>query len=399
MHEPFWLGIIYDHNKKTYNNRIMRIVFIGQKGLKIGESGGGVEQHVGKLAHHLAQRGHQVTVYARKRYGSTYIHDESNIYVKFLPTVYRKNLEAIVHTFLATLDILFRRYDIIHYHGVGPATMSWIPRLLKRRARTIVTFHSQDRFHRKWSWFARKYLHFGEWAACWFPHATISVSHGIQLYAREHYKRQIIYVPNGVEVQEGEDDHLLRQFHLKSGKYLLNVSRLVPHKGQHYLLEAYQRLNELIPEKMEDIHLVFVGAPSYTPEYEQKLQTLADRNPNVHFLGYRTGEELRQLFDHAYLYVQPSDSEGLAVVVLESMSFGVPVLVSDITPNLEAMNHTGFSFKNTNVDDLTHVLRELLDRPELISRAGVQAQEMVRHHFNWRVITDHTEIVYRSVRH
>ncbi|KKR56613.1 MAG: Glycosyl transferase, group 1 [Candidatus Uhrbacteria bacterium GW2011_GWF2_40_263] len=390
---------VYDLGEKTYNNRIMRIVFIGQKGLEIGESGGGVEQHVSHLAHLLAQRGHHITVYARKRYGSTYLHDEPNIHVKYLPTIHRKNLEAIFHTILATIDVLFRSYDIIHYHGVGPSTVAWIPRLFKRRARTIVTFHSQDRFHRKWSWFARQYLHLGEWTACWFPHATICVSHGIQLYVRDHYHRQIIYIPNGVDIQEVQEDYLLRQFHLQSKKYLLNVSRLVPHKGQHYLLEAYARLVELMPKRMQEMDLVFVGAHSYTIEYERQLQTLATGNPHIHFLGHRSGEELKQLFAHAYLYVQPSESEGLSVVVLEAMSYGVPVLVSDIQPNLEAMKHTGFSFKNKDVDDLTRALRELLDRPELIARAGTEVKEMMHYHFNWQVIGDHTEIVYRSVRH
>lgn len=377
----------------------MKIAMIGQKGLEIGSSGGGIEQHVMALSENLSKRGHEVTVYARRRYASTFVHDTPNIRVRFLPTIYRKNLEAIVHTFLATIDVLFRRYDIIHYHGVGPATMSFLPRLFKRRARTIVTFHSQDRFHRKWGWIARKYLHFGEWAACVFPHATIAVSHVIQMYARTHYNRQIVYIPNGVEVQEVEDSHLLRQFHLTPGKYLLNVSRLVPHKGQAYLIEAFQELAQLIPEKMEGMHLVFVGAPSYTIEYEQELQKLAAKNLKIHFLGYRTGEELRQLFAHAYLYVQPSESEGLSVVVLESMSYGVPVLVSNIPENMEAMHHTGFSFENKNVQDLTQVLRELVDRPVAVENAGKRAQEMVYYHFSWRVITDHTEIVYRSVRH
>jgi glycosyltransferase involved in cell wall biosynthesis len=376
----------------------MKIAMIGQKGLELGASGGGIETHVHVLSQQLASRDHEVIIYARKRYVSTH-QPEKGIQLRFLPTIYRKNLEAIVHTFLATLDALVRPYDIIHYHGVGPATLSWIPRLLKRRAKVVVTFHSQDRFHRKWNWFARKYLHFGEWASCKFPHATIAVSHGIQLFAREHYNAQIIYIPNGVEPQEVHEQHLLRPFHLKPKQYLLNVSRLVPHKGQHYLVEAFNRLEEMMPERMRDMHLVCVGGPSYTVDYEEQLRTLSANNQKIHFVGFRSGEELRQLFAHAYLYVQPSESEGLSVVVLEAMSYGLPVLVSNIEPNLEAMNHTGFSFENKNVDDLTHQLFELLQRPEAVANAGQRAQEMVRYHFSWRVITDHTETVYRSIRH
>lgn len=370
----------------------MRIAFIGQKGIDLGEKGGGIEQHVGKLASELVSRNHDVTVYARRAYAANSKSNKGKIKLKFIPTIYRKNLEAIIHTFLSTIDALFRPYDIIHFHGVGPATLSWIPRLLKRRARVIVTFHSQDRFHQKWGWIARQYLHLGEIAACWFPHATIAVSHVIQVYCRKYYKRQIIYIPNGATVQRVENSDELEKFDIDSNEYILNVSRLVPHKGQHYLIQAFRRLDT-------NKKLVLVGAPSYTIDYLKELKALSGDDPRIIFTGYQSGDALKQLFAHAYLYVQPSESEGLPVVVLESMSFGTPVLVSDIPENLEAMHHAGFSFKNMNVEDLTEKLNSLFAHPEVVTDAAKKVQDVIKNEFNWSVITDKTEALYRSVRH
>jgi glycosyltransferase involved in cell wall biosynthesis len=370
----------------------MHIAFIGQKGIDLGEKSGGVEQHVGKLASGLLNLEHKVTVYARSRYSTSAHEDHEQVRVLFLPTIYLKNLEAIIHTFLSTLHALFQPYDIIHYHGVGPATLSWIPRLLKRRARVIVTFHSQDRFHRKWGLFARLYLHFGEVASCWFPHAAIAVSHVIQVYARKHYRRQIVFIPNGATVQHVSSDSELSEFDLESGEYVLNVSRLVPHKGQHYLIQAFKQLDT-------NKKLVLVGAPSYTLDYLRELKALAGNDPRIMFTGFQSGETLKQLFAHAYLYVQPSESEGLPVVVLESMSFGTPVLVSDIPENLEAMHHAGFSFENTNVDDLTKKLKDLLDHPDRVQEAAERVQDIIQNEFNWDVIVKKTEALYRLVRH
>ncbi len=386
----------------------MRIAMIGQKGMEIGERGGGIEQHVRALSQHLGRRGHEVTVYARRRYvpvlsvstarSSRMAGEFPGVVVRFFPTIYRKNLEAIVHAFLCTLDALFRDYDIIHYHGVGPSTLAWIPRLLKPKARVVCTFHSQDQFHQKWGMLARLYLRFGEWAACRFPHATIAVSHVIQVEARRRYGRQIIYIPNGAEVQTVAAFDRVSAFGLKSGRYILNVGRLVPHKGVHYLIEAFKKL------EIGNWKLVIVGASAYTSGYEKRLKELAADRDDILFLGYQSGEALRQLYAHAYVYVQPSESEGLPVVVLEAMSYGRPVLVSDIPENLEALSGNaerpvGFSFQNKNADDLARKLSDLLAHPAIVEAAAARTQEAVRTRFNWNIIAVHTEAVYLSIRH
>jgi glycosyltransferase involved in cell wall biosynthesis len=377
----------------------MRIAMIGQKGIGIGERGGGIEQHVAALAKFLAARGHDVTVYGRPAYGcknEVRKTEGGTIRVRCLPTVYRKNFEAIVHTFLCTVDALFQRYDIIHYHGVGPATLAWIPRVFQPRARVVATFHAQDRFHQKWGIIARSYLWLGEWAACWFPHATIAVSHVIQVFARQSLHRQIVYIPNGATVESDARVDALSSFGLAPGKYVLNVSRLVPHKGQRYLIEAYQALAS---EGVDLPKLVFVGAESYTSGYEDELKRAAAGNPDILFLGYQTGEALRQLFAHAFLYVQPSESEGLPVVVLEAMSYGTSVLVSDIPENLEAIKRAGFWFRNKDTASLADKLRELIQHPDVVHASSKQVQDVIREYFSWPVIAEHVEEVYRSVRH
>jgi len=403
----------------------MRIAMIGQKGFEIGERGGGIERHVRALSSRLGRRGHEVTVYARRRYAPTASvstsrsrrdREHPGVIVRFIPTIYRKNLEAIVHTFLCTLDAMLRPYDIIHYHGVGPSTLAWIPRIFKPNARVVCTFHSQDRFHQKWGLFGRLYLWFGEWAACRFPHATIAVSHVIQVYARKHYGRQIIYIPNGAQVQAVTATDKIAAFGLERGKYVLNVGRLAPHKGVQYLIEAWKALEENLKrpalpagrqETITTMKLVIVGAAAYSSDYEKRLKDAALGREDILFLGYQSGEALRQLYAHAYLFVQPSESEGLPVVVLEAMSYGRPVLVSDIPENVEAMSggagfvgqHAGFSFANKNVADLTDKLAELMNHPSLVEDAAAETQETVRMHFNWEMIAVHTEAVYLSIRH
>jgi glycosyltransferase involved in cell wall biosynthesis len=200
----------------------MKIAMIGQKGMVLGERGGGIERHVAEISTYLVESGHDVTVYARAKYAPEKPERLRGVHLKFIPTIYSKNLEAIIHTFFSTLHALFQGYDIIHYHGVGPATLSWIPRIFVRKAKTIVTFHSQDQFHQKWSFFARKYLAFGERAAATFPHYCISVSHVIQVYCRDHFNREVVYIPNGATPKDIKEFDELEKFGLEVGGYILN---------------------------------------------------------------------------------------------------------------------------------------------------------------------------------
>ncbi|MBI2476732.1 glycosyltransferase family 4 protein, partial [Candidatus Uhrbacteria bacterium] len=324
----------------------MRVVHIGQKSFVMGERGGGVEKHVAELASRLVRLGNDVTVYARPRYTVEHPRYKDGVRIRYIPTLNTKHLEAIVHVFLSTVDALFRRVDVFHYQGVGPALLCWIPRLVCPRATVIVTFHAQDRYHQKWGWIARRILHFGEWMSCNIPHATITVSHVLQVLCRDVYHVETIFIPNGaVTEQVTSTAHIFREGLKKQG-YVLYVGRLMPVKGVHHLLRAFRGVET-------DKALVIIGAPSTGEEkYLEFLTRLAQGDSRIRMLGFRAPQEITEFYAHSYLYCQPSESEGMPLAVIEAMGQGVAVLASDIPGNLEAIHYAGFTFENKNEDDL-----------------------------------------------
>ncbi len=365
---------------------------IGQKGVVVGERGGGIERHVAELSRRLVSAGHDVTVYARAKYDPDMPENFEGVKLVYLPTIYSKNLEAILHTFFSTIHALRQGYDVIHYHGVGPSTLAWIPRLFARESTIVTTFHSQDRFHKKWGFFARMYLTFGEWAAVRFPHFCITVSHVLQVYCRERLGRETVYIPNGAEMKNVQSSDQLERFGLSPQSYILNVGRLVPQKGIHLLIEAFRTLDT-------DKQLVIVGAPSFSKGYYQQLRDLAEGDDRIHFLGYQEGDTLDQLYAYAAFYVHPSESEGLPLTVLEAMSYGLAPLVSDIPANMEALHHTGFTFPSGNVDALREALVRLLQHPQIVQEQSEEVRAVIEVEFNWEMIAQHTESVYVTARH
>ena len=364
----------------------MKISMIGLKDLPLNAASGGIERHVDELSSRLVKLGHAVTCYVRASTGpSSY----NGITLKRLPFINTRSLATLSHTLLASIAVLFTDADVVHYHGVGPATLAWIPRLFKPRAKVIVTFHSLDRFHQKWGPIARAYLRFGEWAAVTYPHATIAVSHSIQRYCKEQFGAEAVYIPNGAKLTPYPGDDLLAQWGLVREGYFLMVTRLVRQKGVQYLIEAFDGFEK---EKK----LVIVGAGDPHDPYVEELRRMSEGNSAIIFTGFLGRREIDQLNANAYLYVHPSEAEGLSVSILEAMAAGRAVLVSDIPENVESIDHSGLTFVNTNVADLRAMIRELLNHPELVAERGARAANWIRQEYDWDAIAKKTASLYQA---
>lgn len=371
----------------------MKIAFIGQKG--IPSVSGGVETHAEKLAVKLAGLGHEVFVYVRNNYTDKKIKEYKGVKLISLPSIQTKHLDAISHTFLATVHALFQNYDVIHYQAIGPASLSWIVKLFKKKTALVATFHCQDYYHQKWGMFARACLRFGEFVICKIPDKTIVVSKTLRNYALEKYGLDSIFIPNGAEVKRNPQTDILADWGIKEKKYILSVSRLIKHKGIHYLIEAFKQLEDTnkLPNNFK---LVIVGDGYHTDDYVRYLKTISEKRNNIIFTGNQTGKPLEQLFSHAYLFVQPSESEGLSISLLEAMGYGISPLVSDIKENMEVVVKSGFSFQSKNVQDLKDKMAYLLNRPNEVQRISKAAKEKVEKEYSWDSIAQKTVQVYES---
>ncbi len=375
-------GADFSDSIHSYLLTNMKIAMIGQKGMP--PTFGGVERHVHDISVRLFALGHTVSVYARNWYTKKDITHVRGVEIIRLPSLHTKHLDTISHVLLSTIHAMFRRVDIIHYHGVGPSLLSWIPRVFTPNIRVINTFHSVDRKHKKWGWFARLVLRTGEWTACTFAHRTIAVSQTISTYAEDVYNRTAHYIPNAVSLPEkGIATSTITPFGLQSQSYVLLVTRLIPHKGVQYAITAWKKLEKEYPQIMAGKQLVVVGKGHYTNTYERRLQKMAESHKSIIFLGFQSGNTLQQLFAHANCFIQPSDNEGMSLALLEAMSHKLPVIASDIIENIRLIKDPRMLFRRSKSAALAKTLLHVLhlsakEKKEI----GMQ---------NYRIVTkDHT---------
>lgn len=370
----------------------MKIAMIGQKGMPAIY--GGVEKHTQDLASRLVLVGHEVVVYSRKWYTKKNDGEINGVTIKHLPSIHTKHLDTITHSFLATIHAIISRCDVIHYHGVGPSLVAWMPRLFAPKIKVIVTFHSIDRYHQKWGWFAKLILRWGEWAACKFPRETITVSKGLYNYCLNEFKKETVYIPNGVEldIQTGGEE-LIARFGLKKNEYFLMVSRLIPHKGVHVLVAAFNAFKKENPDSRTK--LTIAGGSARTDKYFAALREIAAGNSDIVFTDFQSNKTLNALYNNCAILIHPSFNEGLPITVLQAMTFSKPVLLSAIEAHLELSQDHDVFFKENSVSDLKKKLTDFISwSEEKRKKIGEENRRTVEENYDWGKIVRETEDVY-----
>ncbi len=215
---------------------IHRIAMLGSRGVPANYSG--IETYIEEVGKHLVEAGNQVTVYCHKKYVSRR-GEFQGMKLRFLLTIRSKHLETFVHTLLASMDVLFREIEIIHYHAQGPATFAWIPRFFGRKVVSCV--QGLDWARAKWGRLARFYLKIGEKASVWFPHETVVVSRVLADHYQKQYNKSVTVIPNGFTPPHPRSANHIHQINLEKDNYYLFVGRLVPEKSIHTLIEAFRK--------------------------------------------------------------------------------------------------------------------------------------------------------------
>lgn len=362
----------------------MKIVFIGQKG--IPAKSGGVERHVEFLSRYLQSKGHDVLAYNRRGYTPDKIKEYRGVKLIYKSFINNKNLASITHNFLATIDALRRRPDIIHYQGIGPSLLIFIPKILCPKAKIAATLHSFDYQNDKWSPFAKFMLRLGEKLMFAQADAIIVLTPSMEEYARKRFKGNIHLIPNGTNLNHVEGDRALKFWGLEKEDYILSVSRLIRLKGVQYLIKAFKGVNT-------DKKLVIAG----DGEYEEELHKLAQGDKRIIFVGNQSGEDLFQLYKNSYLFIQSSEMEGLSMSLLEAMGQKTTCLASDIAGNREALADAGLYFKSKDVESLKVELENILKQTDKRDELAQAAYNRAKEKFDWSKIVEKTEELYKSL--
>lgn len=371
------------------SERGMRVAVVGTRGIPNVQ--GGIETHCQHLFPRLAEKGFEVTVFARRNYVKIKKpYDYKG--VKVIPSYAFRSvgLETISHGFRCLLAIIKSKPDIVHIHGIGPALFTPIFRLFGFKV--VYTHHGQDYKRAKWGMCAKITLRLGEILGTLFATKIIVISKYLDHLLKTTYKsKKTVLIHNGVEINTAEipnEKELLSNLGIKPNQYILACGRFVKEKGFHDLIKAYTKL----PEKLKDEYkLVIAGAADHEDPYSIGLIESA-QNANVVLTGFITGDTLHAVQKNARLFALPSYHEGLPIALLEALSYNLDIIASDIPANTEVPLPKECFTPVGNVDALAKKIEE-----HLLQKTQQDFRQIIHDHYNWDTIAEQTADVYKLI--
>lgn len=378
--------------KKKHSRENLRIAMLGHK--RIPSREGGIEIVVEELATRMAKKSHSVTCYNRKghnvagsEFDGTKLKTYKGVTLQEVFTIDKRGLAAMTASVSASLRAALGNYDVVHIHAEGPAFMCWLPKLFGKKV--IVTVHGLDHQRAKWGKFASWYIRSGEKNAVRFADEIIVLSKGVQDYFQNTYGRTTRFIPNGVnKAKLRKARQITEKWGLTKDSYILYLGRIVPEKGERYLIEAFKQTKT-------DKKLVIAGGSSDTQAFMDELKSLAKDDDRIIFTGFVQGEILEELYSNPYIYTLPSDLEGMPLSLLEAMSYGNCCLTSDIPECTEVIEDKALLFRKSDVSDLKAKLQNACDHPEMVDSYKAQAEEFICRKYNWDDVVEKTLKLYQ----
>ena len=354
-----------------------KIAVIGLKGLPAFGGAAVVGQH---LLDHMKDD-FEFTIYAVASH--TDKRQYKGIRQIILPNMGKGGLNTLLYYIQSVLHcLLFARYDLIHLHH---SESGFIVPFLKLRFPVITTFHGiyreQDpKFGKLANWLFK----YGTEQNLKHADLVTSVSEPDARYCRDHYRAKVDYIPNGIDIFELEKQQ-------PSGRITFAAGRIYEIKGLHLLLQAMQ-------EMKDPPALTVIGNTNEIPAYRDIIMEMS-KGLDVEFVGMiKDRVKLFEIIAASDLFIFPSITEAMSMMLLEVASLRTPIIASDIEANRAVFEEGEVIFFETrNHRSLKQKLEFALANPGQLQEYSAKAYNRLRTQYVWDSIYTQYTLRYRKL--
>lgn len=369
----------------------MKLAILGTRGIPAAY--GGFETFAEQLAVRLAQRGHQVTVYAEADQAGLPDTWYQGVRIRH---IYRPHWGAasIIWYDCCCLSDARHEHDLLYMLGYGAAWACWWARSVWGQ-KVWLNVDGLEWSRSKWGGLARTYLRVMEWVSSWAPTRVLADAQAIADRYRCLYPNGVpcSFIPYGAPLvyadTESESSDVLARFGLEARRYVLVVARPEP---ENHLLEIV----EGHAHSVCDWPLIIVGDVKPINSYQKRLLVRASHR--VRFIGgVYDLQELADLRLHAACHVHGHSVGGTNPSLLEALACGNVVIAHDNPFNREVARDAALYFQSADqlVDSLNSVQAWSPDARQVVSD---RARAIVAQHYTWDHITSAYEALMQSER-
>ena len=359
----------------------------------------GIGYYVHGLSIKLIKKGHKVTIITRGNIGppKKQIIDGINVIkAPFIPIfpfyIYLHGL--FVNKIFKSLE---KQFDIVHFH-------SPLPPKIKTRLPVITTIHTPMLIDSKYSNIHSIYSLLSKISARFISYPLeldiiqssdiiTTVSKSISMELKEYYitPKEIIVTKNGI------DEKLFCPLEKKSNngkKYIMFAGRIDREKGLFDLVDC----GKDILSKKSDIDFIIAGKGRDLKKLINKTKKAGIQDRFI-FLGQVDKKNLVKLYQNATLFIFPSYHEGLPGVVLEAMSCGLPIIVTDVRGNRDLISHreNGIIIPPKEPKKIVEAINMLLEDENLREFLGKNARNTIVENYTWDIVANKMLKCYESL--
>lgn len=283
------------------------------------------------------------------------------------------------------------RIDVIHSHGKGAGIYSR-PLKMTTRVKCVHTFHG---------------IHIGQYNAIqrllyvWLEKTLAAVTNRFIAVSKGEFEkivnlgitkpRKMSLIENGVEIplyKVGTD--VFNEPRLN----ILTVSRFVYQKNTELLIPIMQHLAE--SGKINRFLFHVVGSGETEKHIKKEIQV---RGLSTHVVFHGSEDDLSELYKKTFCYLSTSRWEGLPLAVLESMSYGIPTVATEVVGNVDIVEHkiTGLLYDITKPKTAAESLVLLSEDRQLWQRMSDKCVDKISRDYSVDRMVEKTEQVYREL--
>lgn len=319
---------------------------------------------------------------------SSHTDRKTDFYDGYYQIVFRKlplkKLNVLYYYILSVIhSIFFSNYDLIHLHHRDAA---FLILLLKIKYKVILTTHSAFHVVYKWRRF-KYYLNFQTYIFTRFANIITCVSKQEQRDFKNKLKLDVLYIPNGITIID-ENSLIAPNF---SNYIFFAAGRIIEEKGLHILLMALKEINF-------NGKIIVAGDLEQSVEYKNIIINLT-KGLDVYFTGLvKEKKELFGLLKNAKLFIFPSSTEAMSMMLLEAISLKVPILCSDIIGNRDILRDDEAIFFDPNdYLDLAKKISYALSNIEEIKELSKKAFNRMSEEFSWNKIAEYYKNAFETL--
>ncbi|WP_339688647.1 glycosyltransferase family 4 protein [uncultured Parasphingorhabdus sp.] len=328
------------------------ILVVGVRGMPDVE--GGVEKNAESLFPLIAAQGWKICVAGWKPHIKS--DDFRGVSLWCAPTPGFGKIDGLLYSILTWFKALRMRPDIVHMAGLEPVFLLWAYKLIGCK---IVVRLGADCRQRPWSWTGKWFMRCAKYQLRWADKIIVVTPALAKKLRASGIGKDIHVIGNALDRAENLPENSPEDSGAPiGGDYILFVGQISQQKNIHSLIAAFRVFAKSYPQ----MQLVIVG---HWDRHAGRKQIEALGDERIKMLGSLPRSRLASLYRGARFFVNPSIREGHSNTLLEAISLGCPVLLSDLPENRDLRLNAKHYFSPEDMRSMVSALDRAHANPDV----------------------------------